>query len=640
MLGRVGIESRLQLAVTLCVVTVIIVTTLGNSGGAPWVFFTYRTALILTAVLCAIGSRRADDRIDPLFLAGVISVLGLMLISVLRINGSHFEGLYLWYKYAFFAAAFLGLSKYAKYQSAKWKGLVIGCIIGTGLAHLLPDLILRRSQVFGFSYNNPNYFATFLLIGLSCSIAAAVFASDPVRRIVAGCAGALFLFGILKTASRGATLAAAAMLVVAAIRARGRIPRQVWLGVGLLVVLIAAMFSPYLMRKFTDRGQIDPYSYARTEIWRSVLPMIEQHPILGVGFGQFFHISKRYTLPFDGVVARYMKRAQMAHNEYLQHIAEQGIPAALLLFFLLGYAVYLVWKRAGTTSPEYRLFPEAALLTATGVSLHALVDNCWTIPVTASSLIVLSLADPLPLRKKEPARQWPARQVALAGVLLGLVYVFSTVIPGIALHYNEAGHQAYDANNLAQAEILHVKAIHVAPDHWVFLDNLGMVYLQAAIDRNDPKLLEPARVYFARAIAANPLALDPHMHMETLLLRTLSGDPAHNIEVYRDIVKFDSQMIEIDPYIPFPRMNIAGAYYNLGQPDMALQEIETALHYEPNYVPGYLQLAAWYDERGDSNAKAHYMSAAVAIMNKYHDYKPTEFYEIGLLGRPNGPDHP
>jgi O-antigen ligase len=640
MLARVGIENRLQLAITLCVLTVIIVTTLGNSGGAPWVFFTYRTALILIAVLCTMGSRQEDERISPLFLAGVLTVLGMMLISVLRIQGSHFEGLYLWYKYSFFAAAFLGLSKYARYQSAKWKGLIIGCVIGTGLAYLLPDLILRHSQVFGFSHNNPDYFATFLLIGLSCSTAVAVFASGRAQRIVAGSAAALILFGIFKTASRGATLAAAAVLVIAAIRARGRIPRQVWLGVGLLVPLLAAVSSPFLIQKFTDRGRLDPYNYARMKVWQGALLVIEQQPILGVGFGQYFHISKRYTLPMDGFVARYLKRAQMAHNEYLQHLAEQGIPTALLLFFLLGYAVYVVWKRAGTTWPEDRMFPEAALLTATGVSLHALVDNCWTIPVTASSLIVLSLANPLPLRKKEAARPWPQRQFALAGILLALVYVFSTVIPGIALHYNEAGHQAYDANDLVTAEILHLKAIHVVPDHWVFLDNLGMVYLQAAIDRNEPKLLEPARVYFTRAISANPMALDPHMHMETLLLRTLSGDPAHDVEVYRDIIKFDTEMIDIDPYIPFPRRNLAGAYYNLGQPGIAFEEIETAIHYEPNYAPGYLQLATWYGERGDAEEKARYTSAAVAIITKYRDFKPTEFYESALLGRPNGPDHP
>jgi len=88
MLDRLGIENRLQFAITLCVVTVIIVTTLGNSGGFPWVFFTYRTALILIAVLCAIGSRQPDNGISPLFMSGVVTLLGLMLISVLRIPGS------------------------------------------------------------------------------------------------------------------------------------------------------------------------------------------------------------------------------------------------------------------------------------------------------------------------------------------------------------------------------------------------------------------------------------------------------------------------------------------------------------------------------------------------------------------------
>src|SRR6266699_2507440 len=207
MLSRFGIETRLQLAITLCVVLLIIVTTLGGSGGAPWVFFTYRTDLIVIGILSALGSRRRDLRICPMFLALVGFLLGLMLISVLRIQGSHFEGFYLWYRYAFFACAFLTFANYARYQSARWKGLLLGTVPAVGLAYLLPDLVKRHDRVFGFSLINGDYFATYLLIGVAASIAAAIYALNPKWRILCTLAAGLLIFGIIRTASRGATLA-------------------------------------------------------------------------------------------------------------------------------------------------------------------------------------------------------------------------------------------------------------------------------------------------------------------------------------------------------------------------------------------------------------------------------------------------
>ena len=153
MLQQLGIESRLQLAITLCVAALIIVTTLGTSGGAPVVFFIYRTLLISIAILCTIGSRRADLRISAMFLAWVTVLFLLMLISVIRIPGSHFEGSYLWYRYAFFAWAFLSLANYARYQSAGWKAVFLLTIVAVGLVHLAPDLA-RRGPVVGFSPNN------------------------------------------------------------------------------------------------------------------------------------------------------------------------------------------------------------------------------------------------------------------------------------------------------------------------------------------------------------------------------------------------------------------------------------------------------------------------------------------------------
>jgi O-antigen ligase len=634
MLRVLGIETRLQLAMTLCIVSLIVVTTLGGSGGAAWAYLSYRTLLVLIAILGAIGSRTADYRTSRVFLIGITVLFTLMLISVLQIPGSHFDGFYLWFKCAFFAVAFVNLASYARYQSARWRGFLLGSIIAVSLAHLVPDLTMNRALVVGFSNNNPNYFATFLLISLAASMAAAIFGCVAEWRAAAAVSGLVILFGIIRTSSRGASLAAAAMIAVTAIRSRGRIPRQIWLIVAFAGLFTAILASPYLISKFVDRGQIDPYNYARTEIWKSSLHVIRQNPLLGTGFGQFFHLSKRFTLPVDGTVARYLKRAQMAHNEYLQHIAELGFPAALLLFALLGYLIYLVSKRAKTAWPDFRCFNEAALLTAIGVGTHALVDNCWTIPVTASSLVVLALADPLPLTKKETAYRWTRPQLAFVGAAIAVLYVFSTAIPGTGLYYNGKGHEAYERNDFAAAERYHLAAIAVVPNHPSFLDNLGMVYLQQFTENRDPNLLASAKVYFRRAIQASPQSLDPHMHMETVLGFSLNGDASHDRDIYSEMVQVDTELLTIDPFLPFVRRNLAGAFYNLGRFDRAILEVEKAIEYEPNYVPGHLQLAAWYGEHGDTIASQRQTAAAIAIINKYRNFKPTALYEALLLGRP------
>src|SRR5919205_60264 len=106
-LNQLGIQNRLQAAITICVISLIVITTLGGSGGATPVFFIYRTLLLAITILCIRGCRNEELRIAPAVLAAVCAGLGLMLVSMLRVPGSHFEGFYLWYKHAFFIAAFL-----------------------------------------------------------------------------------------------------------------------------------------------------------------------------------------------------------------------------------------------------------------------------------------------------------------------------------------------------------------------------------------------------------------------------------------------------------------------------------------------------------------------------------------------------
>src|SRR5262249_51655829 len=107
-----------------------------------------------------------------------------------------------------------------------------------------------------------------------------------------------------------------------------------------------------------------------------------------------------------------------------------------------------------------------------------------------------------------------------------------------------------------------------------------------------------------------------------------------DIDLHKAILENDTKLLEIDPYLPFPRKNLAGAYYVLGQRDRAFEELRRAIDLEPNYVPAYLILASWYAERGESAESQRYETIGLAIANKYRDFKPTEIYERVLLGRP------
>src|SRR4029077_15764115 len=97
------------------------------------------------------------------------------------------------------------------------------------------------------------------------------------------------------------------------------------------------------------------------------------------------------------------------------------------------------------------------------------------IPVTTSALVVLAMADPLPLRKRETVFQWRKFEIAFTGTAAAALYALFIAIPATGLYLNDLGHKAYDRDDFATAKRYHLAALAVVPDHPLFLDNLGMV---------------------------------------------------------------------------------------------------------------------------------------------------------------------
>jgi O-antigen ligase len=627
--------SRVELILTLAVIALIGITPMGREATSGPVLIAYRLLLIVITFVSLRLTRRSDQLgICPGFVGLCAMTLVLMLVSAVWNPGSLFDGFYRWYQFLLFGVSFLALAAANRDRSTRSKRILLYAVIGITLVYLFAAIIVGRRPFIG-PFVNPNYYASFLLVGFSGAIAVMFFDTVQVRRVAGGVAAALLYYGMTQAWSRGATVCAVAVAAIAIFRFTkiGGLSR-IKVATLLVVVLIAgALASPILLRKFLDRGGVDPYNYQRPKIWLAAIQVIAGHPWLGVGPGEFYYVSKRYSPPVEGTLARYLKRPAIAHSEYLQEAAECGIPAALLMFGLAGYLFYLANRRAPRCSPEDRVLQEAAILSTIGIGLHAFVDNNWTVPVMAAGLVVFSLGNVLPLREWRLTFEWSPRTRLALATLLAVVVIHGIFVPGVAVAFNDAGQKAYKLQDTDRAESMYRLAAAIAPGNSVFLNNAGIVYLDKFLMSRDPRWLNYAEFFFNDASAANPNADQPRHDLEHLLIQRLTGNPERDRQVHMRIIQVDREILRIDPVNPFIRKNLAEALYNVGDHENAEEELNRAVEFEPNFIPGYLRLEAWCRASGDSARGDAYRKRAIAVAVKYENETPKELYESLLLGR-------
>jgi tetratricopeptide (TPR) repeat protein len=342
----------------------------------------------------------------------------------------------------------------------------------------------------------------------------------------------------------------------------------------------------------------------------------------------------------ESAIARYPRYPNIAHSEYLHYMAEIGIPGAVLLFGIGATLFVLAWRRADNASKENAIIQESAVLTAVGLGAHALVDNNWVVPVVAAGLAVISQADLLPLRDGNlRATQSPTWRHAMA-LLLILVWLDAALISSVGLYFHRKGHDAYEAQSLDEAELHHRYALALIPTHPVLLDNLGMVYFDRFMKNGMRAHLDRAEDLFKKAMAHNPHYDPAGTHLEAALIQRLTGNPQIDAKIHEQIIEVDRHLLEINPFNPFVRKNMAEAFYNLGDRHQARQELLKAIEIEPNYVPAHLRLAEWYDEAGQPEEGERHRRLAIQVVHHYKDKTSLEPLEAMLLGRPQSLPQP
>jgi hypothetical protein len=181
----------------------------------------------------------------------------------------------------------------------------------------------------------PNQYAAFIELLLPVALVEAL-SERSGWRIFHGLASAVMYGSVIAAISRsGVALVTLEILAVPLLTARRhgtglrqlRLPAAV-LG-GMLVVLTLAMGPDAIIAKLQQK---DPYQ-GRREFTESSLLMIRDHPLKGVGFGNWSTVYPAYALFDDGLFAN------QAHNDWAQWAVEGGLPFFLVMVAL---AVWIV----------------------------------------------------------------------------------------------------------------------------------------------------------------------------------------------------------------------------------------------------------------------------------------------------------
>jgi O-antigen ligase len=254
-------------------------------------------------------------------------------------------------------------SQYLRTRRQIWTMIVLVCIAAVTQAfyaysqaylNLGPTSFIRSDilRVYG-TFGQPNPFAAYINLPLSVTLALTLLGRDWLTRTLAGAATVVLALAEYLSQSRGAEIALAAALVfivlagMPAIRTGFRV--LVIALLGFLAALLAglvpqSLFNPAL--KFLGLAGIslvepntaDFSTAERLAHWIAGLHMYYDHPILGVGIGNYPDAYPPYH------ITNFLDPLGHAHNYYINIAAEMGtIGLAVYLFFL--FAIFFAGMR-------------------------------------------------------------------------------------------------------------------------------------------------------------------------------------------------------------------------------------------------------------------------------------------------------
>ena len=369
-----GVEPKLAIAASFALAFVVVVIADLNAGlvvftflafleivpfGGPALSFTKLLGLLLLISWLAVLGARRRMAFDPRVMRPLTYLLAGLLAWILfsaTWADEPSETLLALSRYGLNAMLFVIVVTAVRERStALW--LVGAFVAGTAVAALYgiasPGRFEAQYGRLESAALDPNELAAVLVPASAvCLFVVLGLPRAPLVRVAAAAVGLLCGATIMLTVSRGGLIALTIALLVA-IFVAGRWWWQVALVSGAIAasafIYFAGFASPQAVDhlKATTQGS-ERVQEGRLTIWQVAWRIVEDHPIRGVGGGNFAGTSAQYVLE-PGLTPRtdlVLNNPSVVHNTYLETLAELGIVGLTLYVALVGFCVAALLRAA------------------------------------------------------------------------------------------------------------------------------------------------------------------------------------------------------------------------------------------------------------------------------------------------------
>jgi O-antigen ligase/tetratricopeptide (TPR) repeat protein len=343
--------------------------------------------------------------------------------------------------------------------------------------------------------------AVWILLALALMVGALVCCLSR-GGLLAAVLGGLVCLLVYRSRSSGWTSASAVLLVAGAVLAL-----VAWFGHERLRARWAPMLTDQVLEE------------ARFGVWARTLPVAEDFPLWGTGFGTFQHVElPRRESPGPAVVWDH------AHNDYVEALIEGGVVRLALTLLATGLVGFLGYRayarhRGGATGGLVL----GALYAVATIAVHSFVDfglHSPAIAVLAATLCAqLCALGGEGSRDRAGGNEYSLRLLGLAPVLGAAALVaLALVLYGEGRRLNRTERCRTAALALAddpdpasrQRQIAYLEAaLELAPDDASLQENLARAHV--AEEGSADSHLAPALRHYLRARNACPLLSGPHV---------------------------------------------------------------------------------------------------------------------------------